>query len=387
MNQIKFESLKVSREELRISKCLPAGQSFSWRKVSKDSFVGILGHRVFQLKELENDTLYRCLYDGCSQAIKDERLEDDEEIENIPLKKNKVAKNEKNVLVPNIDDNLFKKGISANLSAFHCCKSTPNEHIRHYLNLDFNWENESKVAELENPIHSLSEAYMNWNEADSCISSSPKGIRLLNIDPIEALFVGVITANNNISRITSIVKNMRKNLGTFLCNISDSEIISSNEADESEIDIDYHYFSFPTSLQILNSASEEMLREKCGVGYRAKSIISISKELNQSFENDWMFVEHIKSLDYSNATLYLQKFHGIGQKVADFVLLSGFGFSAAVPVDTHILKYICKHMKCLNVASSLSKNKYVMGAQYFRDRFRLLPGWAQLVLFSSSVLK
>ncbi|CUV07749.1 unnamed protein product [Cryptosporidium hominis] len=388
MNQIKFESLNVPREELRITKCLPAGQSFSWRKVSKDSFVGILGHRVFQLKELENDTLYRCLYDGCSKIIKDEELGDydDQEIENIPLKKNKVIKDEKNILIPNIDDDLCKKETSIKLSIFYCCNSTPNEHIRHYLNLDFNWENESKMAELEQPIHSLSEAYMNWNEADSCISSSHKGIRLLNIDPIEALFVGVITANNNISRITSIVKNMRKNLGTFLCNISDSEIVSCNETDESELDIDYHYFSFPTSLQIFNNASEEMLREKCGVGYRAKSIISISKELNQKFESDRVFVDYIKSLDYSNATLYLQKFHGIGQKVADFVLLSGFGFSAAVPVDTHILKYICKHVKFLN-NTSLSKNKYVMGAQFFRDKFRLLPGWAQLVLFSSSVLK
>lgn len=384
MNQIKFESLKIPQEELRISNCLPAGQSFSWRKVSKNSFVGILGHRIFQLKELENDTLFRCLYDGCNQAIKYEKF-DDEEIENIPLKKNKVIQDDEKMPVPNKDDNVFKKEVSNKMSTFYCCDSTPNEHIRHYLNLDFNWKNESKLAELKNPIKSLSEAYMNWNETDSCISSSPKGIRLLNIDPIEALFVGVITANNNISRITSIIRNIRRKFGTFLCKINDSEIVSSDENEDEQYE-DYQYFSFPTSLQIFNNASEEMLKEQCGVGYRAKSIISISKELNQMFENDKIFVDYIKSLNYSNATLYLQKFHGIGQKVADFVLLSGFGFSTAVPVDTHILKYICRHVKCLN-NSSLNKNRYIMGAQFFRDRFRFLPGWAQLVLFSSSVLK
>lgn len=384
MNEIKFESLNVPRDELRISKCLPAGQSFSWRKVSADSFVGVLGHRVFQLNELENDTLFRCLYDGCRCGeVKKERL-DDSDTENVPLKKNRVAlEGEK---VPTAKEAQASALTSDGMSTFYCCRSTPYEHIRHYLNLDFDWEKESKAAELDSPIGSLSEAYANWSEADPCISSSPKGIRLLNIDPIEALFVGVATANNNISRITSIANNMRRRLGTFLCSIDDLEIAPCERA-ESEQDRDYSYYSFPTSLQILSNSSEEVLREQCGAGYRAKSIISISRELNARFESDGMFADFVKSLEYTKASLYLQEFHGVGQKVADFVLLSGFGFSTAVPVDTHILKYISKHVKYLSNASSLSKSRYLAGAQFIRDRFRFLPGWAQLVLFSSSVLK
>ncbi|KAJ1607224.1 OGG1 like 8-oxoguanine DNA glycosylase [Cryptosporidium canis] len=385
MDQIKFESLNAPKEELRISKCLPAGQSFSWRKVSEDSFVGVLGHRVFQLKELDDDTLFRCLYDGCNGGATECGQPADDEIENIPLKKNKVIKDEESALMPGNGCGAFGNKSSGSTSTFYCCKSTPFEHIRHYLNLDFDWGVESKAAGLEVPIRSLSEAYMNWSEVEPCISSH-MGVRLLNIDPIEALFVGVVTANNNISRITSIVNSIRRRFGVFLCNINDLEIVSSDQV-EGGLSQGYDYFSFPTSLQIFNNSSEEILREQCGVGYRAKSIISIARELNQGFESDQAFVDLVRSLEYTEATLYLQKFHGIGQKVSDFVLLSGFGFSTAVPVDTHILRYICKHFKSLSNASSLSKNRYLLGAKFFRDRFPFLPGWAQLVLFSSSVLK
>ncbi|KAH7649979.1 OGG1 like 8-oxoguanine DNA glycosylase involved in DNA repair [Cryptosporidium bovis] len=430
MIDVKYESLNVPRDELRITNCLPAGQSFSWRKVSKDSFVGVLGHRVFQVKELENDTLYRCIYDGC----KDNNVDSD--LEKIPKKKK-------------IDPFHPKENSSNSVpSAFHCCNLTPYEHIRHYFNLDYSWENNNQGNDQNNgeptddgtnKISSLSQAYSFWGKSDPTIISSPKGIRLLNIDPIEALFVGVITANNNIQRISTIVQNIRKHFGTYLCDIKDKDIISStcpndnfeldkneknginwgdisddsNEefdggCDENDLysiendslfqNVDYQkdrknkfpkefqYYTFPTSLQILSNASEEFLKEKCGVGYRAKSIILLAKKLS-NFSSERKFIEHINSLSYLEASLYLQKFHGIGRKVADFVLLSGFGFTEAVPIDTHILKYVCKHLKNFDEKTSLNKTRYVQAGNFFREKFTLFPGWAQLVLFSSSVIK
>ncbi|KAH8740790.1 OGG1 like 8-oxoguanine DNA glycosylase involved in DNA repair [Cryptosporidium ryanae] len=431
MIDIKYESLNVPKNELRITNCLPAGQSFSWRKVSKDSFVGVLGHRVFQVKELENDTLYRCIHDGCNN--------DNAEAEFEKTKKKKKI------------DSFHPEKTSSNVvfSAFHCCALTPHEHIRHYFNLDYSWENNSKSDdEPENSetskikINSLSQAYSFWGKSDPIILSSPKGIRLLNIDPIEALFVGVITANNNIQRISTIVQNIRKHFGTYLCDIRDKDITTSFVCTEDDFELikdeknginwssvsddgsdeygdeyngdnnnfyniendslfpnidnqfnkknksskQFQYYTFPTSLQILSNASEEILKEKCGVGYRAKSIILLAKKLS-NFSSERKFIEHINSLSYLEASLYLQKFHGIGRKVADFVLLSGFGFTEAVPIDTHMLKYVCKHLKDFDEKTSLNKTRYVQAGNFFRDKFTLFPGWAQLVLFSSSVIK
>lgn len=76
------------------------------------------------------------------------------------------------------------------------------------------------------------------------------------------------------------------------------------------------------------------------------------------------------------------KLNGVGPKVADCVILSGFGHLDAVPVDTHIWKLF----KTRYSGKGMTGEKNNLGlAQYraignsMRKIFGRYAGWAQLV--------
>ena len=85
---------------------------------------------------------------------------------------------------------------------------------------------------------------------------------------------------------------------------------------------------FP-DLEELSEASEDDLRE-LGIGYRAKYIVETVKILQET-EFD---PEKIREMEYENAREEMKRLYGVGDKVADCVLLFSLGFYEAYPIDT-----------------------------------------------------
>jgi len=90
------------------------------------------------------------------------------------------------------------------------------------------------------------------------------------------------------------------------------------------------YWSFPTP-ERLAAASEADLRE-LGLGYRAP-YVERSAELAAAGE---LSADEVRAMAYEDAREALQTFVGVGDKVADCVLLFSLGFLEAVPLDTWI---------------------------------------------------
>ncbi|WP_128478473.1 DNA-3-methyladenine glycosylase family protein [Halorussus pelagicus] len=90
------------------------------------------------------------------------------------------------------------------------------------------------------------------------------------------------------------------------------------------------YHAFPTPKRLAR-ASEDDLRE-LGLGYRAP-YVQRSAELVASGETT---AEDVWGLDYADAREAIQAFVGVGDKVADCVLLFSLGYLEAVPLDTWI---------------------------------------------------
>ncbi|MFB6215834.1 MAG: DNA-3-methyladenine glycosylase, partial [Candidatus Aenigmatarchaeota archaeon] len=86
-------------------------------------------------------------------------------------------------------------------------------------------------------------------------------------------------------------------------------------------------YRFPTPEE-LGEATEDELRE-LGVGYRAKYIIESTKMINNGFSP-----EKVKNLEYEEAREKMKELYGVGDKVADCVLLFSLGFLEACPLDT-----------------------------------------------------
>ncbi len=142
-----------------------------------------------------------------------------------------------------------------------------------------------------------------------------KGLRLIRQDPWEALACFILSSNNNVKRIQGIWRNLSKNLGE---RVTDGD------------------FSFPQARQIAG-VHERTLRE-LGLGYRAPFLLHTAcfVAANPSY------LEAVHEAPYEGAKSRVLAFPGIGEKVADCVLLYGFQKYEAFPVDVWILRAMRK---------------------------------------------
>ena len=146
--------------------------------------------------------------------------------------------------------------------------------------------------------------------ADKTLMAACKGrkIRVLKQLPFETLISFIISQNNNIKRITGIIDRLCECFGE-------------------KIEVGY---AFPTA-ERLSSLSEEDLAP-LRAGFRAKYIIDAARKVN-SGEVDF---EKIKTLPDDEAREALKVIKGVGDKVADCVLLFGLYRTSAVPKDVWI---------------------------------------------------
>jgi N-glycosylase/DNA lyase len=128
---------------------------------------------------------------------------------------------------------------------------------------------------------------------------------------------------------------------------------------------------FPTQKE-LSRASEDELRE-LGIGYRAKYIAETLKILDTEFEH-----EEMEEMSYNEAREYLKKLYGVGDKVADCVLLFSKGFYEAYPLDTWALKVAQKHYP------EHHSDDYDEASENLRKHFGEYSGYAQEYIFHAA---
>ncbi len=146
--------------------------------------------------------------------------------------------------------------------------------------------------------------------AAPCLESS-RGIRILRQDPFETLISFILSANNNVARITGLVERVASTYGEPL---------------------NGGCFAFPTP-ERLAGASETELRS-LGVGYRAPYVVqSACQTLDRGGAS---YLETLRSLPFAETERILRSFPGVGPKVAACVMLFGLGFDEAYPVDVWI---------------------------------------------------
>jgi N-glycosylase/DNA lyase len=130
------------------------------------------------------------------------------------------------------------------------------------------------------------------------------------------------------------------------------------------------YHAFPTPAQ-LAAASEAALRD-CSLGYRAP-YVKRTAEMAAAGEAD---PEAARDMPYEDARDYLTRFVGVGEKVADCVLLFSLDFLEAVPLDTWIRTAIEEHYP------DCDRGNYADTSRAIRERFGgAYAGYAQTYVF------
>lgn len=197
------------------------------------------------------------------------------------------------------------------------------------------------------------------------------GIRILNQDPFEMLISFIISARNSIPSIKKTVKRICEKWG-------DKITYKDNE-----------YYTFPKPEQIASASLEEI--QETGASFRSKYIVDTVKKVNEALEVKKDYeenkdkyderpeeldydLEYIKDLSDDECHTALQKFMGVGAKVADCIMLFSMKKKSAFPVDV----WVKRAMIHFYVAPDVSLNKMRVFA---RDKFGKYSGMAQQYLF------
>lgn len=130
-------------------------------------------------------------------------------------------------------------------------------------------------------------------------------------------------------------------------------------------------YRFPTPEE-LSEATEEELRE-LGTGYRAKYIVESTKIVQNGFDH-----EEVRQKDYEAAREKMKDLYGVGDKVADCVMLFSLGFKQAYPIDTWALKSLESHYP------DLHHDKYDKTSENMREYFGDYSGYAQEYIFHAA---
>lgn len=133
------------------------------------------------------------------------------------------------------------------------------------------------------------------------------------------------------------------------------------------------YFSFPDPETLANA--DMFLLDRCKLGFRAERIKAAAGEVC-SGELDF---DAISRLEYKYARERLMRLRGIGEKVADCVLLFAFEKMESFPVDTHV-RQIIQHYHIDDSYFETCTNMSCMG-DWGREYFGHYCGYAQEYLY------
>lgn len=177
-------------------------------------------------------------------------------------------------------------------------------------------------------------------------------MRLIRQNPWECLISYILATAWSIPNIKNAIYKISKKFG---------EKISDN------------YHSFPTPEALYLSSDSELC--ECKLGFRTNRIRKAAEyildgyvDLNELYEDD-----------YNTAKKKLMLFEGIGEKVADCILLFAFDKIESFPVDTHVEKVIKTYYgQDIFFNDGISKEKI---GKWGRQYFGKYCGYAQQYLF------
>jgi len=186
-----------------------------------------------------------------------------------------------------------------------------------------------------------------------------EGLRIFEQDPFQCLISFIISSNSNIQKIKNSLEKITKKFGKKV-KIQNKE-----------------FFLFPKPEKIANASINEI--KSCGVGYRAPFIKEAAKMVILKQIN----FEYLKKCDYYEAKKNICLVPGIGNKVADCIMLFSLNKLNAFPLDTWMIKilekYYSKEFKIKT--KTITQKQYELLHEKIVNYFGPYCGYSQQYLF------
>ena len=183
-----------------------------------------------------------------------------------------------------------------------------------------------------------------------------RGMRILRQDPWETTLSFLCAQNSNVLRITRNVEDMCRSFGRPI------SLEGSTR------------YTYPTP-DALAEAGEQALRD-LGLGYRARYIVSAAERVARG-QIDLMA---LRDASYEDALDALVSLDGVGDKVANCIMLFCMDKPQAFPVDTHIRQVLRERYPRARRVKSSDIRRVRAWAQ---EHFAPYAGYANHYLFHS----
>ena len=186
-----------------------------------------------------------------------------------------------------------------------------------------------------------------------------EGLRLFRQDPFQCLISFIISSNSNIQKIKNSLEKITKKFGKKV-KIQNKE-----------------FFLFPEPEKMAKATIDEI--KSCGVGYRAPFI----KEAAKMVILKKIDFEYLKKCDYHEAKKNICLVPGIGNTVADCIMLFSLNKLESFPLDTWMIKilekYYSKEFKI--ETKTITQKQYELLHEKIVNYFGPYCGYAQQYLF------
>ena len=186
------------------------------------------------------------------------------------------------------------------------------------------------------------------------------GLRLMRQDPFQCYISFICSSNASIQNIKQMLEKILEKFGKKI-NFDDRE-----------------FCTFPTVEKLANANITELL--SCSLGFRAKYV----KKASQEIVSKRIDFKYLKKADYKTAKDVLVNVYGIGDKIADCILLFSLEKLEAFPIDRWTLRILRKHYSDVfdeSISKSITKKKYEIIHEKIVKHFGPFAGYSQQFLF------
>ena len=231
-------------------------------------------------------------------------------------------------------------------------KISDSGRVKSYQNIktDFFRKNDN----LEKIIKSISK-----DKTTKMAVSRYVGLRVLEQDPFQCLISFIVSSNSNIQKIKSSLENLSKKFGI--------KVEFQNK----------EFFLFPKPEKLAKASINEI--KSCGVGYRARFI---KEAANRTLLKKIDF-EYLKKCNYQDAKEEICYIPGVGNKVADCVLLFSLNKLEAFPLDRWMIRILEKYYsdQFQLETKTITEKQYSILHEKIVNYFGPFAGYAQQFLF------
>ena len=186
------------------------------------------------------------------------------------------------------------------------------------------------------------------------------GLRLARQDPFQCYVSFICSSNSSIQNIRTSLRRLCARFG--------------KKAEHGG----RRYFTFPTPRSLARASAGDLL--SCGLGFRARYV----REAARAADSGRIDFERLREAEYQPALEALKGVTGIGNKVADCILLFSLEKLESFPIDRWTGRILDKYYPEISRSvpgKSLTEKKYALLHERIVEHFGPYAGYSQQFLF------